>query len=93
MLRIPGASRARRVFAAAGPPDCVSRNLIGGSNIVGFEKIVLWVRDVTLPSDSGDPTLLAIGTRTGNVEAHAVNFDLNLGDYYIFTRDGVSTGT
>jgi prepilin-type N-terminal cleavage/methylation domain-containing protein len=58
-----------------------------------FDRMILWVRDTTLDVDNGDQTLIAIGCRSGNIEAHAVNFDSSLGDFYIFTQDGRSTGT
>jgi prepilin-type N-terminal cleavage/methylation domain-containing protein len=66
-------------------------------NVIGqaaaYDKIVLWVLDVTMDPTSGDQTLISINSRSGLAEAHAVNFDPTLGGFYIFTQDGRSPGT
>lgn len=66
----------------------------------GYDKVVFWVRDTTLgagpPASAfeGDQTLIAIYSRTNGIASHPANLDPNVagGDYYIFTRDGRSSG-
>jgi prepilin-type N-terminal cleavage/methylation domain-containing protein len=63
-----------------------------------FDKIVLWVRDVTLAGPAanspgeGDQSLITIYCRTNGLAGTAANFDANIGggDWYYFTRDGRS---
>jgi len=68
------------VFGPAG-------NIIGSQ--MGTDSIILWVRDVALGIDEGEPTLITIYSRTGAIEAHPVNTN---GDPYLFTKDGRSSG-
>jgi prepilin-type N-terminal cleavage/methylation domain-containing protein len=54
---------------------------------------ILWVRDASLDKvTDGDPVLITIYTRTGLIAAHPINPDSSLGDYYLYTRDGRSSG-
>jgi prepilin-type N-terminal cleavage/methylation domain-containing protein len=55
-----------------------------------YDKIALWVRDVTLDSVQGDVTLITVYCRTGFIAAHPV--DLSGPDPYSFTKDGRSSG-
>jgi prepilin-type N-terminal cleavage/methylation domain-containing protein len=52
---------------------------------------IMWVRDTSLdkPTD-GDPILITVYTRTGLIAAHPINPDPS--DYYLYTRDGRSSG-
>jgi hypothetical protein len=71
-------------------------------NVVGqaaaFDKIVLWVRDVTLAAPTagspgeGDQSLITIYCRTNGLAGTLANFDSSIGggDWYYFTRDGRS---
>jgi prepilin-type N-terminal cleavage/methylation domain-containing protein len=66
-----------------------SGEVIGSAG--GNDKIVLWVRDVSLSSPTeGAPTLVVLYARTGFIAAHPV--DRTSGDYYSFTKDGRSSG-
>ncbi len=63
-----------------------------------YDKIVLWVRDMTLAAPSagsageGDQSLITIYCRTNGLAGTLANFDSNIagGDWYYFTRDGRS---
>jgi hypothetical protein len=72
----------------------------------GYDKVVLWVRDTTLqpppqtppaappnPAE-GEQSLIVIYSRTNGIASHPANLDLNVasGDYYVYTRDGHSSG-
>jgi prepilin-type N-terminal cleavage/methylation domain-containing protein len=56
----------------------------------GFDKFILWVKDVTLDTTEGDQTLVTVYTRTGNIEAHPVNTDGP--DPYSFVKEGRASG-
>jgi prepilin-type N-terminal cleavage/methylation domain-containing protein len=60
----------------------------------GFDKFILWVKDVTLDTTEGDQTLVTVYTRTGNIEAHPVNLDANIanGDPYYYVKEGRASG-
>jgi prepilin-type N-terminal cleavage/methylation domain-containing protein len=54
---------------------------------------ILWIRDASLDKvTDGDPVLITVYTRTGLIAAHPINPDSSLGDYYLYTRDGRSSG-
>jgi prepilin-type N-terminal cleavage/methylation domain-containing protein len=58
----------------------------------GVGKVILWVRDVTKPAGNTSDTLIVIDMRTGLIAAQPVNTDPTLGDAYIYTKDGRSSG-
>jgi prepilin-type N-terminal cleavage/methylation domain-containing protein len=60
----------------------------GGANLASFDKIVLWVRDITLPDGQGDPTLVVIYPRTGLIAAQPVDVDYLATSPYTFTTSG-----
>jgi hypothetical protein len=41
--------------------------------LASYDKIILWVRDVSVPDGQGEPTLVCIYTRTGLIAACAVD--------------------
>jgi prepilin-type N-terminal cleavage/methylation domain-containing protein len=50
---------------------------------VGTDRIILWVRDHTLPSEfEGEPTLIAVYTRSGLVAAYPVDMPPAANPYY-----------
>jgi prepilin-type N-terminal cleavage/methylation domain-containing protein len=55
------------------------------------DRIILWVRDVTLDSQTdGDPRLVVINVRTGFIAVHPI--DAVSGNYYTFATDNRSSG-
>jgi prepilin-type N-terminal cleavage/methylation domain-containing protein len=59
-----------------------------------YDKVIFWVRDITLGAGEGDQSLITIYSRTNGLASHPANFDANVGagDAYYFTRDGRSSG-
>jgi hypothetical protein len=63
--------------------------------LAGYDKIILWVRDKTVPGDQHDPTLVVVYPRTALIAAHPVdlsNFNAVSGlnsSPYTFTKTGV----
>jgi prepilin-type N-terminal cleavage/methylation domain-containing protein len=77
----PGAEFQEILFSPSGA--------VIGKGTVG-DKIFLWVRDVSRDNPyEGEPTVLAIGARTGFISAHPVN---PTGDPFLFARDDRSSG-
>src|SRR5262249_46176899 len=77
----PGAEVREILFSPSGA--------VVGKGTVG-DKIFLWVRDVSRDDPyQGEPTVLAVGVRTGFISAHPVN---PTGDPFLFARDDRSSG-
>jgi prepilin-type N-terminal cleavage/methylation domain-containing protein len=91
---LAGTSTLQSIINSTGKPFDIlfgpSGAVIGDS--AQYDKIILWVRDVTQPVDEGDQTLVCTYGRTGLTAAHPVNFDASLGNFYVFTQDGRSSG-
>jgi prepilin-type N-terminal cleavage/methylation domain-containing protein len=59
---------------------------VGGTNLAAYDRIILWVRDTTVPDGQNDPTLVIIYPRTGLIAAQPV--DTDPGNPYSFTTTG-----
>jgi prepilin-type N-terminal cleavage/methylation domain-containing protein len=63
--------------------------------LAGYDKIIFWVRDQTVPGDQNDPTLVVVYPRTGLIAAHPVdltNYNSVTGKNttpYTFTKSGL----
>jgi prepilin-type N-terminal cleavage/methylation domain-containing protein len=57
-------------------------------NLASYDKIILWVRDVTFADGQGDPTLICIYPRTGLIAAHPVDVPNISSSPYTFTNTG-----
>jgi len=63
----------------------------GGYNLAAKDKIILWVRDATVPDGENDPTLIVIYPRTGLVAAQPVDVTYITTSPYTFTTTGQSS--
>jgi type II secretory pathway pseudopilin PulG len=60
-------------------------------NLASYDRVILWVRDVTVPDGQGDPALVVVYPRTGLIAAHPVDIDPVTGALtspYTFTTSG-----
>jgi type II secretory pathway pseudopilin PulG len=63
---------------------------VGSSNLAAYDKIILWVRDTSVPDGQNDPTLVVVYPRTGLVAAQPVDqlYFTNGTSPYTFTTSG-----